>query len=45
MIHSFHIHGSQFKIVSRERKARPENERDWKGSISVKSDERGSGEN
>lgn len=40
MIHPFHIHGTQFKIISRDGNAPPANERGWKDSISVKPDER-----
>lgn len=40
MIHPFHIHGTQFKIISRDGKEPPENERGWKDSISVQPDER-----
>ncbi|MGN7387462.1 multicopper oxidase family protein [Sporosarcina sp. SAFN-015] len=40
MIHPFHIHGAQFKIISRDGEAPPENERGWKDSISVKPDEK-----
>ncbi|QUW23352.1 multicopper oxidase domain-containing protein [Sporosarcina sp. Marseille-Q4063] len=40
MIHPFHIHGAQFKIISRDGKAPPENERGWKDSFSIKPDER-----
>ena len=39
MIHPFHIHGAQFKIISRNGEAPPENERGWKDSISVAPDE------
>lgn len=39
MIHPFHIHGTQFKIISRDGNEPPENERGWKDSISVKPDE------
>jgi len=39
MIHPFHIHGAQFKILSRDEKKPPENEQGWKDSISVKPDE------
>lgn len=39
MIHPFHIHGTQFKIISRDGKAPPENERGWKDSISIQPDE------
>ncbi|GKV67455.1 multicopper oxidase mco [Sporosarcina sp. NCCP-2331] len=39
MIHPFHIHGTQFKILSRNGEAPPENERGWKDSISVNPDE------
>ncbi|MET3507561.1 multicopper oxidase family protein [Halalkalibacter oceani] len=40
MIHPFHIHGTQFKIISRDGVEPPENERGWKDSISIKPDER-----
>lgn len=40
MIHPFHIHGTQFKVISRDGKEPSENERGWKDSISVKPDER-----
>ncbi|MEK5069720.1 multicopper oxidase family protein [Sporosarcina sp. FSL K6-1508] len=40
MIHPVHIHGTQFKIISRNGEEPPENERGWKDSISVKPDER-----
>ncbi len=40
MIHPFHIHGAQFKILSRNGEVPPENERGWKDSISIKPDER-----
>ncbi|MFC5587293.1 multicopper oxidase family protein [Sporosarcina soli] len=40
MIHPFHIHGAQFKIISRDGEEPPENERGWKDSISIKPDER-----
>jgi len=39
MIHPFHIHGAQFKILSRNGEAPPENEQGWKDSISVAPDE------
>src|SRR5699024_7064664 len=39
MIHPFHIHGAQFKILSRDGEKPPENERGWKDTISVESDE------
>lgn len=39
MIHPFHIHGAQFKILSRNGEAPPENERGWKDSFSVAPDE------
>lgn len=39
MIHPFHIHGTQFKILSRNGEEPPENERGWKDSISIKPDE------
>ena len=35
MIHPFHIHGAQFKILSREGVEPQENERGWKDSIAV----------
>ncbi|MFS0577309.1 multicopper oxidase domain-containing protein [Sporosarcina sp. 179-K 3D1 HS] len=40
MIHPFHIHGTQFKILSRDGEEPPENERGWKDSFSIKPDER-----
>jgi len=40
MIHPFHIHGTQFKIVSIDGKAAPENERGWKDSIAIKPGEK-----
>lgn len=40
MVHPFHIHGTQFKILSRDGEEPPENERGWKDSISIKPDER-----
>lgn len=40
MIHPFHIHGTQFKIISRNGEEPPENERGWKDSISIEPDER-----
>ena len=39
MIHPFHIHGAQFKILSRNGEAPAENERGWKDSFSVAPDE------
>lgn len=39
MIHPFHIHGAQFKILSRDGEEPPENERGWKDSIAVHPDE------
>ncbi|MGE7788623.1 multicopper oxidase family protein [Lysinibacillus sp. NPDC096259] len=39
MIHPFHIHGAQFKIISRDGKEPPENEQGWKDSIAIKPDE------
>ncbi len=39
MIHPFHIHGTQFKILSRNGEAPPENERGWKDTISIQPDE------
>ncbi|WP_210469040.1 multicopper oxidase family protein [Sporosarcina sp. 6E9] len=39
MIHPFHIHGTQFKIISRDGEEPPENERGWKDSFSIKPDE------
>lgn len=35
MIHPFHIHGTQFKIVSRDGENPPKNEMGWKDSISI----------
>ncbi|WP_088051910.1 multicopper oxidase family protein [Virgibacillus dakarensis] len=39
MIHPFHIHGAQYKILSRDGEKPPENERGWQDTISVKPDE------
>ncbi len=39
MIHPFHIHGAQFKILSRNGEEPPENEQGWKDSISIQPDE------
>ncbi|MEC2305290.1 MULTISPECIES: multicopper oxidase family protein [Heyndrickxia] len=39
MIHPVHIHGTQFKIISRNGEEPPENERGWKDSFSLKPDE------
>lgn len=39
MNHPFHIHGTQFKILSRDGKEPAENESGWKDSISIKPDE------
>jgi blue copper oxidase len=39
MIHPFHIHGAQFKVLSRNGEEPPENERGWKDSISIQPDE------
>ncbi|MFS0645623.1 multicopper oxidase family protein [Siminovitchia sp. 179-K 8D1 HS] len=39
MIHPFHIHGAQFKILSRNGEEPPENERGWKDSVSIHPDE------
>lgn len=40
MIHPVHIHGTQFKIISRNGEEPPENEQSWKDSFSIKPDER-----
>ena len=40
MVHPFHVHGTQFKIVSRDGKAPSEHEQGWKDSISVEPGER-----
>ena len=39
MIHPFHIHGVQFKVLSRNNEQPAENERGWKDSISIHPDE------
>lgn len=39
MIHPFHIHGTQFKILSRNGEEPPENERGWKDSFAIEPDE------
>lgn len=36
MIHPFHIHGAQFKILSRDESEPPENEQGWKDSFSIR---------
>jgi FtsP/CotA-like multicopper oxidase with cupredoxin domain len=40
MIHPFHIHGTQFKILSKDGKEPLENEQGWKDSISIQPGER-----
>lgn len=40
MIHPFHIHGTQFKIISRDGKEPPPNEQGLKDSVLVNPDER-----
>lgn len=40
MIHPFHIHGTQFKILSRDGKEPSENERGWKDSLSIQPGEK-----
>ncbi|WP_313892196.1 multicopper oxidase domain-containing protein [Psychrobacillus sp.] len=35
MIHPFHIHGTQFKIISIDGAEPPENERGWKDTVSI----------
>ncbi|WP_342514739.1 multicopper oxidase domain-containing protein [Sporosarcina sp. FSL K6-1522] len=39
MIHPFHIHGTQFKILSRNGQEPPENEQGWKDSFAIAPDE------
>lgn len=39
MIHPFHIHGAQFKVLYRDGGKPTENEQGWKDTISVKPDE------
>lgn len=39
MIHPFHVHGTQFKILSRNGETPPLNEQSWKDSISLEPDE------
>lgn len=39
MIHPFHVHGTQFKILSRNGEAPSESEQGWKDSIAVDPDE------
>jgi len=39
MIHPVHIHGTQFKILSRNGEEPPENEQGWKDSFSLEPDE------
>ncbi len=40
MIHPFHIHGTQFKIISRDGEEPMENEQGWKDSIGVQPGEK-----
>lgn len=40
MIHPFHIHGTQFKIISRDGKEPEPHERGWKDSVLIEPDER-----
>lgn len=40
MIHPFHIHGTQFKILTINGELPPENERGWKDTIALKPDDR-----
>ncbi len=39
MIHPFHIHGVQFRIISRNGKVPPENEQGWKDTVLLNPDE------
>src|SRR5699024_5868691 len=39
MIHPVHIHGAQFKILSRDGKRPPKNEQGWKDSFPLEPDE------
>lgn len=39
MIHPFHVHGTQFKVISRNGEAPSESEQGWKDSISIDPDE------
>lgn len=39
MIHPFHIHGVQFRILSRNGKTPPENEAGWKDTVALNPDE------
>lgn len=39
MIHPFHIHGVQFRIISRDGKVPPENEQGWKDTVLLNPDE------
>ena len=39
MIHPFHIHGAQFKVLSRDGENPSENEQGWKDTISVEPEE------
>src|SRR5699024_346870 len=39
MIHPFHIHGAQFKVLSRDGEKPSENEQGWKDTISVEPEE------
>lgn len=39
MVHPFHLHGAQFKVLSRNGGLPPENERGWKDTIALYPDE------
>ncbi|MFD1362802.1 multicopper oxidase family protein [Lentibacillus salinarum] len=39
MVHPFHIHGAQYKVLSRDGEEPPKNEQGWKDTISVEPDE------
>ncbi|HLR73506.1 MAG TPA: multicopper oxidase domain-containing protein [Pseudogracilibacillus sp.] len=39
MTHPFHIHGAQFKVLSRDEEKPPKNEQGWKDTIAVEPDE------
>src|SRR5690625_7166383 len=39
MVHPFHIHGAQYKVLSRAADEPPKNEQGWKDTISVAQEE------
>ena len=40
MVHNFHLHGTQFRVLTRDGAPPPMNERGWKDTVALDSDER-----